>query len=159
VTGSNGQARSRSRLSLLIALLLAVWLGSRLAAPPPQRVAIGPAPSATTLSRLIEPTTSSSPAAAVALGCDPVDRLFARMLSGLTEAAITNAGIEPQDVRNAMAADRATLKRYLETLGFAADDAQLDALMGGQLAATNLGSPFVALGGCESPPSPSSRGR
>jgi hypothetical protein len=139
-----------------VALVLAVWLGTRLATVP-QPVALAPPPTPTALAQPF--ATAPSPAAVVAPGCDPVDRLFARMLSGLTDAAMTNAEIDRQDVFNATTADRATLKRYLETLGFAADDAQLDALMGGQHARINLGSPFVALGSCESPPSPSSRGR
>jgi hypothetical protein len=137
-------------------LILGVWLGSRLAAAP-QPVVVASLPTSTAL---VEPlaTTPSRPAVA-ALGCDPVDQLFARMFSGLSSAVITNAGIDHQDVLKAITADRATLKRYLETLGVAADDAQLDTLMGGQVLGANLGSPFVSLGSCQNPPSPSSRGR
>jgi hypothetical protein len=137
-------------------LILGVWLGSRLAAAP-QPVVVAPLPTSTAL---VEPlaTTPSRPAVA-ALGCDPVDQLFARMFSGLTDAVIANAGIDRQEMLNATAADRATLKRYLETLGVAADDARLDTLMGGQIPGANLGGPFVSLGSCQNPPSPSSRGR
>lgn len=140
----------------MLVLILGVWLGSRLAAAP-QPVVVAPLPTA---APLVEPvaTTPSRPAIA-ALGCDPADQLFARMFSGLTGAAITNAGIDRQDVLDAMTADRATLKRYLETLGVLANDAQLDALMGGQLPGANLGGPFVSVGSCQNPASPSSRGR
>jgi hypothetical protein len=124
-------------------------------------VALGPVPSAATFAHPIAP--EASPAAIAALRCDPADQLFARMFNGLTEAAITNAGIQRSDVLNAMAADRATLKRYLESLGVAADDAQLDALMGGKLPGADVAAGWPAsLSSCQfvpSMPSAQSRGR
>jgi hypothetical protein len=138
-----------------LVLILGVWLGSRLGAAP-QSVVVAPMPTA---APLVEPLVTPSRPAIAALGCDPADQLFARMLSGLTDAVIANAGIDRQEMLNATAADRATLKRYLETLGVAANDAQLDTLMGGQLPGANLGGPFLSLGSCQNPPSPSSRGR
>jgi hypothetical protein len=157
MTASTGQGGQRSRLRLGVALLLAVWLGTRLAAPPQQPLAVVPLPSVAALAALA--STAPSLPVVVALGCHPVDQLFARMFSGLTDAAMLNAGIDRQDVLNATAADRATLKRYLGTLGVAADDAQLDALLGGQLPDANLGGPFAPLGTCVSLPSPSGRGK
>ena len=114
-----------------------------------------------TAAALAQPLATASPPAAIALlGCDPVDQLMARMFRGLTDAAITNAGIDRQDVLDAVAADRATLKRYLETLGVVAGDAQIDALIGGdQIPGAALGSPFGSIGTCQDLSRPSSRGR
>jgi hypothetical protein len=158
VSGPKRSGRHLSRFRATLALLLAVWLGTRLAAAPQlQPVALAPMP---TTAVLAQPLATAPPVAAIAvLTCDPVDQLFARMFNGLTQAAMTNAGIDRQDILDATAVDRATLKRYLEALGVVADDAQLDALMGGQLPGANLNSPFVALGSCQSLPSPSSRGK
>jgi hypothetical protein len=66
-------------------------------------------------------------------GCDPADQLFASMFTGLTDAALANSGIDREAFLAAMAGDRETLKRYLEALGIAVDDAQLDALIGANL--------------------------
>jgi hypothetical protein len=123
-----------------------------------QPVALGPVPSAATLAHPVAP--EASPAAEAGLPCDPETQLFARMFNGLTQAAITNAGIQRGDVLDAVAADRATLKRYLESLGAAVDDAQLDALMAGTLPGANLGAGWpAAIASCQPLSNAPSRGK
>lgn len=53
------------------------------------------------------------------------------MFIGLSEAALSNAGIAPEDFFAALSNDRGTLKTYLEALGIPVDDAWMDAAMSG----------------------------
>jgi ribosomal protein L12E/L44/L45/RPP1/RPP2 len=76
---------------------------------------------------------TSSPSPVPSASCDPADALFAAMFIGLSEAALTNAGISPEEFFAALAGDRETLKTYLTALGIPVDDAQLDALMSADL--------------------------
>jgi hypothetical protein len=76
---------------------------------------------------------TSSPSPVPSESCDPADALFAAMFIGLTEAALTNAGISPEEFFAALAGDRETLKTYLTALGIPFDDAELDAAMSANL--------------------------
>jgi hypothetical protein len=70
---------------------------------------------------------TSSPSATQSPSCDPVDQLFANMFVGLSEAALSNAGITRERFLAALANDRATLKKYLKALNMPVDDASIDA--------------------------------
>jgi hypothetical protein len=76
---------------------------------------------------------TSSPSPVPSASCDPADALFAAMFIGLSDAALTNAGISPEEFFAALAGDRTTLKTYLTALGIPFDDAQLDAAMSADL--------------------------
>jgi hypothetical protein len=79
-------------------------------------------------------TATSSPSGAETVGCDPIDEVFANLFVGLSEAALSNARIAPEEFFAALAGDRKALKRYLEVLGLPFDDASIDVALSSSLA-------------------------
>ncbi len=51
------------------------------------------------------------------------------MFVGLTQAVLTESGTEPEAFAAAIAADRETLKRYLDVLDIPVNEAWLDSVM------------------------------
>jgi hypothetical protein len=82
--------------------------------------------------------------------------MLAGMFAGLSDAALSNAGIDRQKFLAALAGNRALLKDYLQALGLPSDDAWIDASIsaypGRQLLGPCLG---VVLGLPTASPSPS----
>jgi hypothetical protein len=74
------------------------------------------------------PTPAATPADANS--CDPVAPQFARMFAALADAALANADKSQGDLREAIAADRVTLERYLALVGLSIDESELDAAFG-----------------------------
>lgn len=104
-------------------------------------------PTATDSVGALPPETTAPSPTAPSPGCDPVDQLFVGMFTALTDVTLANAGVDHGAFLAAVAGDWATAKRYLETLGLAVDDEQLEALFAvGFPTASNL--PLAALGGC-----------
>jgi hypothetical protein len=82
-----------------------------------------------------------------------MDQVFAAMFIGLSEAALSNAGIKPEQFFAALAGDRETLKTYFAALGLPVDDAWIDAAMGSlgqRLLRQSLGGGSPAPSGGES---------
>lgn len=119
-------------LGVAVAVLLVVGACGASAAP---QAAESPAAGAVSPEPTLTPTivTSPEPRAIVSPGCDPAEAMFASMFVGLSEAALANAGIEPEEFFAALATNRETLKKYLEALGIPADDALIDAVMSANL--------------------------
>jgi hypothetical protein len=124
-------------LALASAALFAV--GACQGSPTPQG-AESPAAKAIPAAPTITPTIATSPPslAIETPRCDPINQMFAGMFIGLSEAALSNAGIQPSEFFAALATDRVTLKKYLKALGIQADDAQIDVALG-----ANLGQMFL----------------
>jgi len=78
-------------------------------------------------------TLGATPSAAPSQACDPIDQVFAAMFIGLSEAALSNAGIKPEEFFAALAGDREKLKTYFAALGIPLDDAWIDAAMSSHL--------------------------
>jgi hypothetical protein len=125
-------------LAIASAVLLAV--GACQGSPAPQ-AAESPAAKAVAAAPTTTPAIATSPPslAIETRRCDPINQIFAGMFVGLSEAALSNAGIQPTEFFAALATDRVTLKKYLKALGIQADDAQIDAAMGANLAQMLLG--------------------
>jgi hypothetical protein len=134
---------------VVLVLLAGALAGSRLsgntgtADPSVAASGIYEAPPAAATPSVTPATPTATPSA-----CDPTEQLFASMFIGLTNAALSNAGIDRDAFDAAGAADRATLKRYLEQLGISIDDAQLDALMQWALPSPSAPSSVGAGGMC-----------
>lgn len=96
------------------------------------------------------PTIATSPSAVPSQECDPLDQAFAAMFVGLSEAALSNAGIQPEEFLAALSSDRETLKTYLGALGIPVDDAWIDAAM-----SANLGQRLLQKGLIGGSPAPS----
>jgi hypothetical protein len=132
LTGSSPMRGLVRGLSVACAVLLVV--GSCQGSAAPQTAGI-PAAGAVSPEATITPAVpTNSPSVAIeSPGCDPIDQLFAGMFVGLSQAALSNAGIQPKEFFAALATDRETLTKYLKALGIPADDAQIDAAMSANL--------------------------
>lgn len=144
VTRVSGHGVRRSSAILVLVFAAGAILGSRIPASPEPFVI---SPAATDSARAMPLETPSPSPAAASPGCDPVDQLFVEMFVGLTDAALSNAGVDRQEFLGALADDREALKRYLDVLGVNLDDAQLDALMGANLPGALL-LPAGSTGAC-----------
>ncbi len=111
--------------SLLAAVVLFGVGGCQANQAPP--AAESPEP---TLTPTMAPT---SPSPMPAQRCEPLDEVFANMFVGLSEAALSNAEIAPEEFFTALAGNRETLELYLEALGIPVDDAWIDAAMSASL--------------------------
>lgn len=141
MSGPTRRYGRRTGVIVALTFLGGALLGSRLSAPVQPAPPI-PAPTEITRVMPLEPTLA--PASA---GCDQVDQLFVGMFAALTDAALANAGIDRSAFNAALEGDRETLRRYLDEVGIAVDDAQLDELMRtGFPSASDL--PIGAAGDC-----------
>ncbi len=113
--------------NLGVALAMALVVGACQSSVVPQVTASPEATAAPTV------VATSSPSPVSSESCDPADALFVAMFIGLSEAALTNAGISSEEFFAALAGDRKTLKTYLTALGIPFDEAQLDAAMSANL--------------------------
>jgi hypothetical protein len=143
MSAARPRSRRRSAVLLVVIFLAGAVLGSRISGSAGERVIYVPAPTSAARAVPLEP---SAPPPVASPGCDEVDRLFIQMFAGLSDAALSNAGIDRDAFNAAMNGDRATFKRYLEALGITVDDAQMDALMAGFPSASGL--PLDTLGDC-----------
>jgi hypothetical protein len=128
-----GRHSMRGRVIGLMACAMLLVLGACQASATPQNPG-SPAAGVESPAATITPTIeTSSPSEAPSPSCDPVDELFANMFAGLSEAALSNASIAPEEFIAALANDRQAVKRYFEALGLPADDASIDAAMSADL--------------------------
>jgi hypothetical protein len=82
---------------------------------------------------LAPPVATTSPSPVPSAACDPVDELFASMFVALSQGALENAGIAPEEFFTALAGNRELLERYLEALDIPVTDEWIDAAMSADL--------------------------